>query len=73
MGWNRTFFWILLLFLAVLAACRSAVDRPVSLASRDDPGTTPAVLTDLDRIDQLRDQFNEDAGKPRLLLILAPL
>ncbi len=73
MGWNRTFFWILLLFLAVLAACRSAVDRPASLAARDDPGTTPAVLTDLDRIDPLRDQFNEDASKPRLLLILAPL
>jgi hypothetical protein len=40
-----------------------------------DAQRTPATqeqLTDLARLDDLRAQFNQDVGRPRLILLLAP-
>ncbi len=34
--------------------------------------TTPTTLTDLTDIQTLRAAFNQDAGKPRLILLAAP-
>lgn len=49
----------LLLVLAALApACRAA--------------DQPPVLSDLNGIETLRAQFNADAGKPRVVLLLSP-
>lgn len=64
MARSRLFVFVSLwLFLAMaLIACRS------------DPaaGLTADSLHDLVTIDELRETFNADNGKPRLLLILAP-
>lgn len=35
-------------------------------------GQNAATLANLDNLDQLREQFNQDAGKPRLVLLLSP-
>ena len=42
---------------AILAGCSSGGERSVS---------------ELSRIDDLRTQFNEDAGQARLILVLSP-
>jgi hypothetical protein len=57
-----------LLFLTVGAvACRNQAFPAAALA----PGSE--ALTELESIEQLQEVFNEDAGQPRLLMILAPL
>lgn len=63
MSARRPIPWALLLVAAlVLAACGGGPEPP--------PGEDP--LTDLATLDPLRDVFAADAGRPRLLLILAP-
>jgi hypothetical protein len=47
----------LLLVAALVAGC----------ASRDE-----GAVVDLDAIEDLRAEFNEDAGRPRLVLLLSP-
>lgn len=44
-----------------------AVSRVGETASGPD-----APLTDLTRVDQLQAAFNQDAGRPRLILLLSP-
>jgi hypothetical protein len=36
------------------------------------PGAPPNTLTDLQQIDQLREQFNQDAGQVRLIMLVSP-
>jgi hypothetical protein len=48
----------LLLLAALVAGC----------ASREEE----RAVADLDAIAELREQFNEDAGQPRLVLLLSP-
>jgi len=56
------------LFLIVGAvACRNQVVPAAVVAPES------AVLTDLESIEQLEVAFNEDSGRPRLIMILAPL
>ena len=38
---------------------------------RETPTATSA-LTDLQSIDTLREQFNQDVGRPRLILLVSP-
>ena len=64
--------WLVLtalsLFLMVtIVACRNQAPLAAVVA----PQTS--VLTDLESTEQLRATFNDDTGKPRLLMILAPL
>ena len=34
--------------------------------------TTPPSLTDIQTVDILREQFNQDVGRPRLILLVSP-
>lgn len=55
----------LIIAVVILAAIAAAIIGLV--------GPSPnATLTDLNNITELRDQFNRDAGKVRLLLLLSP-
>jgi hypothetical protein len=54
--------WILVV-LALVTACGGGSGS----GSRDS-----AALSDLTGVDQLREQFNEDRGDPRLILVLSP-
>ena len=57
-----------LFFLVLVAtACRNQAFPAAAIVPESD------VLIDLESIEQLQAEFNEDAGKPRLLMILAPL
>ena len=59
---------VLSFFLMVAAtACRNQTLPAAAVTSER------LVLTDLESIEQLQAVFNEDSGKPRLLMILAPL
>ena len=53
----------MLVLLALVAACGSGSGGE----SRDS-----AALSDLTGVVQLREQFNEDRGDPRLILVLSP-
>ena len=70
--------WLILtafsLFLTLFAAaCQSQALPASSLAPAAPLAPDGPVLTDLESIEQLEAAFNKDAGRPRLLMILAPL
>jgi hypothetical protein len=52
---------LLLLLSVALAACSGSSDEDAQ-----------STLPDLEAVDELRAQFNEDRGEPRLLLLLSP-
>jgi hypothetical protein len=54
--------WLLILMLFAAAVL-------LGLFASPHPGTT---LTDLRSVEELRARFNQDRGKPRLILLLAP-
>ena len=59
--------------LAVLAVLVSVVGATVALSRPWSHGTGDDVaLTDLTAVDELRARFNQDAGTPRLILVLSP-
>jgi hypothetical protein len=60
---------LLLLIPLIFAACTAAGIGDTQVAP---PATGAARLTDLASLDPLRERFNADAGKERLLLIMAP-
>lgn len=64
--------WIVLTLVALFSIVGAVACRNLDLSAASvEPES--AVLTDLESIEQLRAAFNEDAGRPRLLMILAPL
>lgn len=61
---KRSIFGVLVLLVAVLLGIY------VETRPRIAPGQKP--LTDIQDIETLRTQFNQDAGKTRLIIILSP-
>ncbi|MFN2492358.1 MAG: hypothetical protein ABR501_05680 [Pyrinomonadaceae bacterium] len=56
--------WVILLIVAAAALVAGVVG-----SLKTDPGVS---LTNLNNIGELRAQFNQDRGSPRLLLLLSP-
>ena len=56
--------WVIIA-VVVLAAIAAAIIGSVSPSPN-------VILTNLNDINELRDQFNRDAGKVRVLLLLSP-
>ncbi len=63
--------WVLPMLLALaLAGCGHVGGVPLPFAAaQPPPGVT---LTDLHDIGDLQTAFNQDAGKPRLILLVSP-
>ncbi|MBA2276620.1 MAG: hypothetical protein H0W06_02540 [Chloroflexia bacterium] len=59
-----------IILFCVLLAGGMALSTP--RPGTDVLATQDAALTDLDDLTQLRDQFNQRAGVPRLILLLSP-
>jgi hypothetical protein len=60
------------LVLFLTAACASLALAACGGSDSDEAGAQAATLSDLDRIEQLRSEFNGTEGVPRLILILSP-
>lgn len=56
--------WVIILAVAI-----AAIGAAVIGSLKPTPGIP---LTDLTNLDELKMQFNQDKGKPRLLLLLSP-
>ena len=67
----RVILWLVPALLAlVLAGCGHSGAAAVPW---DRPAPPPGLsLTDLHDIGELQDTFNQDAGKPRLILLVSP-
>jgi hypothetical protein len=61
---NSRWRWVIIAVVFLLAVAAAVIGslRPASNIN----------LTNLNNVAQLRDQFNQDAGKVRVLLLLAP-
>ena len=62
-------FVALVLLFVLPSAQRTA---PGSVAGNGTPSVPAPVLTDMQRIEDLQSRFNQDAGAPRLILLLSP-
>jgi hypothetical protein len=63
--------WLALAFGALLSAGCAHLGRPA--LPWDRPAAPPGVtLRDLGGLDDLRQAFNQDAGHPRLVLLVSP-
>ena len=61
-----------LLCLIVFAACTGSSESPTAVGSTAATEALRPVLHDFNAVDQLKAEFNEDIGLPRLILILSP-
>jgi hypothetical protein len=61
----------LMVVLSVVMTGCAQVNRNASLAPNQ-PATAAMTLTDIHDIRDLQARFNQDAGKPRLLLLVSP-
>jgi hypothetical protein len=65
--------WIVLIFVGLAGACSSANRAADSSAAAEDGSQTgPAEIQDLNGVAALKGHFNQDLGKPRLVLLLSP-
>ena len=58
--------------IAIGAILVAGVGAAIYLDDRLQPATEDTPLTEIRNIKMLRDQFNRDAGKTRLILLMAP-
>jgi hypothetical protein len=63
-------FGLMLLLSVVITGC-GQINRNAPLAANQ-PATAATSLTDLHDVSDLQARFNQDAGKPRLLLLVSP-
>ena len=56
---------ILMATLVVLASL-------LVIYQKREPPTTSSALTEIQNVDTLREQFNRDVGRPRLILLVSP-
>jgi hypothetical protein len=64
---------VLVLVLVGLGfAARGYLAEVADRAQEQAAGRPAATLTDLSRVDQLKDDFNAASGEPRLILIFSP-
>jgi hypothetical protein len=64
--------WVLVLVLSGVIEVESAVPYVHDAADRFVEHGPSATVTDLHGVEQLRSAFNDDAGVPRLILLLSP-
>ena len=58
--------------IAIGAILLAGVGAAIYLEDRLQPATEDTTLVEIRNIKMLRDQFNRDAGKTRLILLMAP-
>ena len=63
-------FVIIIALALILSACSSGIEQVQAEAITDNLGISQ--LRDLDDIEDLSMAFNQDIGKPRIILLLSP-
>lgn len=70
---RRSALRLLVLVVAIsLAASACTSDRASTAGGQTQSAPAEVRVTRLQKVSQLRDRFNEDAGKVRLVLLLSP-
>jgi len=68
--WRAIVFWPFLLLALLLTGCGRSNPATVSW---DGPSAQAGMrLTDLHSVGELQARFDQDAGKPRLILLVSP-